>query len=78
MDPGNAGYLLSNYVAIVGPAPAVCTFIGTSIIGAASLGLAALYERLDVYVLSLVGVSVAYIIDFLAGTFGARKNFTTP
>jgi hypothetical protein len=32
-EPGNAGYLFSNYVAIVAAIPAVCTFIGTSIIG---------------------------------------------
>jgi hypothetical protein len=36
------------------------------------LGLA---RAVVVYVLSLVGVFVvAYIIDFLAGTFGARKS----
>ena len=34
-----------------------------------------LLRAVVVYVLSLVGVFVvAYIIDFLAGTFGARKN----
>lgn len=39
------------------------------------LGLA---RAVVVYVLSLVGVFVvAYIIDFLAGTFGARKNLAS-
>ena len=52
-EPGSAGYLIPNYVAIVAAIPAVCTFIGTSLIG--------------VFV-------VAYIIDFLGGTFGARKS----
>ena len=28
-EPGDTGYLLSNYVAIVAAIPAVCTFIGT-------------------------------------------------
>jgi hypothetical protein len=77
-EPGDAGYLLSNYVAIVAAIPAVCTFIGTSIIGAGGfrLGLGlGIVRAIVVYVLSLVGVFVvAYIIDFLAGTFGARKN----
>lgn len=75
-EPGNAGYLLSNYVAIVAAIPAVCTFIGTSIIGGFRLGFGlGIVRAIVVYVLSLVGVFVvAYIIDFLAGTFGARKN----
>ena len=31
-EPGDAGYLLSNYVAILAAIPPICTFIGTSII----------------------------------------------
>src|SRR5262249_52561103 len=77
-EPGDPGYLFSNYVAIVAAIPPVCTFIGTSIIGfggyRVGLGLG-LVRAIVVYVLSLVGVFVvAYIIDFLAGTFGARKS----
>jgi hypothetical protein len=76
-EPGSAGYLIPNYVAIVAAIPAVCTFIGTSLIGMGyriSLGLG-LARAIAVYVLSLIGVFVvAYIIDFLAGTFGARKS----
>jgi Yip1 domain len=77
-EPGDPGYLFSNYVAIVAAIPPVCTFIGTSIIGfggfRVGLGLG-LVRAIVVYVLSLVGVFVvAYIIDFLAGTFGARKG----
>jgi hypothetical protein len=75
-EPGSAGYLIPNYVAIVAAIPAVCTFIGTSLIGMGGyrigIGLA---RAITVYVLSLIGVFVvAYIIDFLAGTFGARKS----
>jgi len=77
-EPGSAGYLIPNYVAIVAAIPAVCTFIGTSLIGMGGyrvgigLGLA---RAMAVYVLSLIGVFVvAYIIDFLAGTFDARKS----
>jgi Yip1 domain len=77
-EPGNPGYLFPNYVAIVAAIPPVCTFIGTSIIGYGSyrigIGIGILGALLT-YVLSLVGVFViAYVIDFLAGTFGARKN----
>src|SRR5262249_35746183 len=77
-ERGSAGYLIPNYVAIVAAIPAVCTFIGTSLIGMGGyrigigLGLA---RAIAVYVLSLIGVFVvAYIIDFLGGTFGARKS----
>jgi len=77
-EPGSAGYLIPNYVAFVAAIPAVCSFIGTSLFGVdgyrigIGFGLAA---AVVLYVLSLIGVFVvAYIIDFLAGTFGARKN----
>ena len=57
---------------------AVCSFIGMSIIGLDGyrLGIGLGLQRAVVfYVLSLIGVFVlAYVIDFLAGTFGARKN----
>jgi hypothetical protein len=77
-EPGDAGYLFPNYVAIVAAIPAVCTFIGTSIIGFGAyrvgIGLG-LIRAVVVYALSLAGVFVvAYIIDYLAGTFGARKS----
>ena len=32
-EPGDAGYLISNYVAILAAIAPICTFIGTSIIG---------------------------------------------
>jgi len=78
-EPGNAGYLIPNYVAIVAAIPPVCAFIGLSIIGYGPIRLGILTGLLDailVYVLSLISVFVAaYIIDFLAGMFGAQKNF---
>ena len=78
-EPGDVGYLFSNYVAIVAAIPPVCAFIGLSIIGYGPFRLgiiSGLLHALVVYALSLVSVFVAaYIIDFLAGTFGARKNF---
>jgi Yip1 domain len=56
----------------------VCAFIGVSIIGygpyRVGVGVGILAAILT-YILSLAGVFVvAYVIDFLAGTFGAHKN----
>jgi hypothetical protein len=77
-EPGDAGYLFSNYVAIVAAIPPVAAFIGTSIIGVGPFRIgivSGILHAVVVYVLSLISVFVvAYIIDFLAGTFGARKN----
>ncbi|HMF25080.1 MAG TPA: Yip1 family protein [Pseudolabrys sp.] len=78
-EPGNAGYLFPNYVAIVAAIPPVCALIGGSIIGQGGyrIGIGAgILAALLTYVLEFVGVFVvAYVIDFLAGTFGAQKNF---
>src|SRR5262245_65845400 len=77
-EPGSAGYLFPNYVMIVAAIPAVCTFIGTSIIGVGGyrLGIGVgLVRAIVLYALSLVGVFVvAYVIYFLAGRLCARKN----
>ena len=77
-EPGDVGYLFSNYVAIVAAIPPVCTFIGTTIVGFGPdrIGIVGgLLRAIVVYILTLAGVFVvAYVIDFLAGTFGARKN----
>jgi hypothetical protein len=77
-EPGDAGYLFSNYVAIVAAIPPVCSFIGTSIIGFGPIRLgivSGLLHAVVVYVLTLVGVFVvAYVIDFLAGYFDGKKN----
>jgi hypothetical protein len=77
-EPGNAGFLFPNYVAIVAAIPPVCAFIGLSIIGYGPIRvgiISGFLHAIVVYVLSLISVVVAaYIIDFLAGTFGARKN----
>ena len=80
-EPGDAGYLLSNYVAILAAIPPICTFIGASIIGIGGyrvgIGMGLVYAVV-LYVLMLIGFFVVgYIIDFLAGTFGARKNLAS-
>lgn len=77
-EPGDAGYLISNYVAILAAIPPICTFIGTSIIGFGGyrVGIGpGLVQAAVLYALTLIGFFVVgYIIDFLAGTFGARRN----
>ncbi len=82
-EPCDAAYLFTNYVAILAAIPAVCGFIGMSIIG---IGLpmigtyrvgivSGLVSAIAHYVLAFVMVYVlALITDALAPTFGAQKN----
>jgi hypothetical protein len=78
-EPGDPGYLFPNYVAIVAAIPPICTFLGTSIFGFGDFRIGigfGLVRAIVAYVLTLIGVFVvAYIIDFLAGTFAAQKSF---
>jgi hypothetical protein len=78
-EPGDAGTLFPNYVCIVAAIPPVCSFIGGVLIGYGPFRtgiVSGLSHAVISYVLTLVGVFVvAYIIDFLAGVFGARKDF---
>ena len=77
-EPGDAGYLISNYVAILAAIAPICNFIGISIIGVggARVGIVVgLFSAVVYYVVSLIGFFIlGYVIDFLAGAFGARKN----
>ncbi len=77
-EPGDTGYLFANYVAIVAAIPPVCSFIGGSIFGLGGIRLGifvGLIHAVIMYVLTLVGVFVvAYVIDYLAGTFDGQKN----
>jgi hypothetical protein len=55
-EPGDAGYLFPNYVAIVAAIPPICTFIGTSIIGFGNFRIgigAGLVRAIVAYVLTL-------------------------
>ena len=77
-EPGDAGYLFSNYVCILAAIPPVCSFIRGVIIGYGPFQvgiIAGLLHAVVTYALTLAGVFVvAYVIDFLAGTFGGRQN----
>lgn len=78
-EPGSAGYLFPNYVAIVAAIPPVCVFIRGVVIGYGPFHVgvfSGLLHAVFSYLLTFVGVYVmALIIDFLAGTFGGQKNF---
>lgn len=78
-EPNDPGALLKNYVAILAAIPAVCGFIGTSIIGIGPYRtgiVSGIVSAIGGYVLTFVGVFiVAFIIDTLADKFGGRKNF---
>ena len=83
-EPGDPAYLFSNYVAILAAIPAVCGFIGASIIGISvpivgtvRVGIVSgIASALVQYVLAFVMVYVmALIIDALAPSFNGQKNF---
>ncbi len=82
-EPGDAASLFKNYVAILAAIPAICGFIGSSIVGYSIPGTGTV--RIGVgqglalmivsYLLTLAGVYVmALVIDALAATFGGRKH----
>lgn len=83
-EPGDVAYLFMNYVAILAAIPAVCGFIGSSLIGISLSGLGTV--RVPI-VTGLVGAVVGYLLtfamvyivallaDLLAPTFLGQKNF---
>ena len=83
-EPGDPQFLFTNYVAILAAIPAVCRFVGMSLIGVNvpmvagtyRVGIAAgLAGAVVQYVLTFVLVYVmALIIDGLAPTFGGTKS----
>jgi len=74
--------LYTRYLMVLAAIPAVCGFIGMSLIGMGAFGVsirvpvvAGLVNMVVSYVLSLVGVFVlALIVDALAPTFGGQKS----
>ena len=82
-EPGDPAYLFANYVAILAAIPAVCGFIGTSIIGISlpfvgtvRVGIiAGIASAVIQYLLAFVMVYVmGLLIDALAPTFSGQKN----
>lgn len=85
-EPGDPAYLFTNYVAILAAIPAVCGFIGMSIVGVGMpmigtyrVGIVGgLVSAIVQYVLAFVMVYVvALITDALAPT-SARKRISPP
>ena len=83
-EPGDVAYIFTNYVAILAAIPAICGFIGLSIVGMSVPGLgtirmpvaSGLLSAVVGYLLTFAIVYiVALIVDALAPTFGGRKNF---
>lgn len=82
-EPGDVAYLFMNYVAILAAIPAICGFIGSSLIGLSLPGLGTV--RVPI-VTGLVGAVVGYLLtfamvyivallaDLLAPTFQGQKN----
>ena len=80
-EPDKPTDILKNYVMILAAIPAVCGFIGASIIGVKSYRTGifpGLISAVIGYIISLIGVwIVALVIDILAERFGGRKNFNS-
>jgi Yip1 domain len=82
-EPGDPSYLFTSYVAILAAIPAVCGFIGMSIIGVSMpmvgsfrVGIVSgIASAILQYLLAFAMVYVmGLIIDALAPTFGGLKN----
>ncbi len=81
-EPATVGSIYKDWLVIMAAIPAVCAFIGLSVIGAGAFGygfrIPVVYglEHMVVhYVMSLVAAFVmALIVDALAPTFGGSKN----
>ena len=83
-EQGDMAYLFMNYVAILAAIPAVCGFIGSSLIGISLPGLGTV--RVPI-VTGLMGAVLGYLLtfamvyivaqlaDLLAPTFQGQKNF---
>jgi Yip1-like protein len=74
-EPGDPAYLFTNYVAILAAIPAICGFIGMSIIGHRAGILTSIVIAVVRYLLSFVIVyAMALVVDALATTFHGQKN----
>jgi hypothetical protein len=78
-EPTDTGALLKGYVAILAAIPAVCGFLGTSIIGIAGYRTPFLFGIISAivgYLITFVGVYVmAFVVDELAEKFGGRRGY---
>jgi Yip1 domain len=76
-EPAEPASLFTGYVAILALIPALAGFIGTALIGRYVSIMTGLISAIVGYLLTFVIVFVvALIVDALAPTFNAQKNFT--
>ncbi|HEV7576083.1 MAG TPA: Yip1 family protein [Caldimonas sp.] len=81
-EPADVATLYGRYVAILAAIPAICGFIGWTLVGGGAFGITvrlpiatALVQMIVGYLLSLVAVYVlALIVNALAPTFGGSKD----
>jgi len=75
-EPGDVSVLFTRYVAILALIPALAGFIGMSLVGSYVPFFSGLISAVFGYVMTFVVVYVvALIVDALAPTFDAQKNF---
>jgi hypothetical protein len=75
-EPGEALVLFTRYVAILALIPVLAGFIGMSVVGSYVPFFSGLMSAIVSYVMTFVVVYVvALIVDALAPTFDAQKNF---
>jgi hypothetical protein len=83
-ESGDPAYLLSRYVAVLALVPAVCGFVGASVIGVVVPGTGLVRASLfDGFFGAIFGYATAFgivlilalIIDLLAPLFSGRKDF---
>ena len=75
-EPGEVSVLFTRYVAILALIPALAGFIGTSLVGRYVPFFSGLISAVFGYVMTFVVVYVvALIVNALAPTFDAQKNF---
>lgn len=79
VEPADTGTLFKGYVAVLAAIPAVCGFVGASIIGIGPFRtplVQGLVSAIGGYLLTFAGVFiVAFVIDTLADKFGGRKSY---
>ena len=81
-EPADVASIYSRYVVILAAIPAICAFIGWTLVGAGAFGVSyrvpiatGLLQMVVGYLLSLAIVYVlALIVDALAPTFGGSKD----
>jgi Yip1 domain len=85
-ETGDPAFLLSRYVALLALIPALCGFIGVSVIGATApeIGLVrapifdGLFGAIFGYAVAFATVLLlGFMINLLAPTFGGRRSFTS-